>query len=593
VKRGPAPVISSPKPAPTKVFETISQAGALLRTRARYDSSADDTETTRASKHQRVKEMRFIPKCGCDNLAKVIVKRLPTDKKHMGDEAGTKILKWVYNMEAGFTQLCHSHLRHLAVATMGLKNSYSGASTESLRRRILYCLRNRNHLKDVRRKHYDWFLEELQENIVRRELGGMKYAHVAATPVAVDPERIWRWYGDASVWDTFQADGTANIKGVFSWMLEDIELAPLIDKEFRLYSHHSHQPGNPGKRLGWLRNMWYSLVQQVVRQDPAYYALMVAARPDLNHWLISYPYYTKLTETCESTGFHHLDMNIKSFVEKNKGGNIVQGGVTLDDETPRNCTVLVPGFHKDVHRWYNDLKKRGQGNVKGHTTDLKHLYTPADRAKYGDWVAVPCKRGDVRITLPQIIHGATSKADGERRVIFPWFTGIQHHDHDTLDNEESESWTELAACHRDMVPCTKSPSGRGVASYQRGAPFRAPVTLPSTSRIGDALVGRAKWTSPQVHREVKILFGVDKDQSYALVGSTREHLKEAYLKGFEELQEVEKEVYGPNSFFYLEERGLAAPVPDGVEDMDFSDGSVISNFSDITLTTSGDEIESE
>jgi hypothetical protein len=41
--------------------------------------------------------------------------------------------------------------------------------------------------------------------------------------------------------------------------------------------------------------MFYSANQQLVRQDPVYYALNVAARPDLNWRLVSYPYYTKDT----------------------------------------------------------------------------------------------------------------------------------------------------------------------------------------------------------------------------------------------------------------------------------------------------------
>jgi hypothetical protein len=59
--------------------------------------------------------------------------------------------------------------------------------------------------------------------------------------------------------------------------------------------------GGPG-------NMWYSLIQQIIRQDPVYYALVVAARPDTNWRLISYTYYRKSTLDDENTGFSHLGL---------------------------------------------------------------------------------------------------------------------------------------------------------------------------------------------------------------------------------------------------------------------------------------------
>ena len=86
-----------------------------------------------------------------------------------------------------------------------------------------------------------------------------------------------------------------------------------------MYEHHFHSKGNSGKRLGWLRSMWYSLIQQIVRQDPVYYALVVSLRLDKNWRLISYLYYTKCTSDGENTGFTYLDLNIKDFVEFGKG----------------------------------------------------------------------------------------------------------------------------------------------------------------------------------------------------------------------------------------------------------------------------------
>ena len=63
-------------------------------------------------------------------------------------------------------------------------------------------------------------------------------------------------------------------RGVY---LECDEIKAYIGQNFGMYRRHYHAAGNPGKSLGWLRNMWNSPVQQVVRRGPVYYALVAAA----------------------------------------------------------------------------------------------------------------------------------------------------------------------------------------------------------------------------------------------------------------------------------------------------------------------------
>jgi hypothetical protein len=81
-------------------------------------------------------------------------------------------------------------------------------------------------------------------------------------------------------------------------------LLELIDQEFAIYRHHHYTPPETS-RLGWLRNMYYSLVQQLARQDPVWYAPKAAVRPDRGWRLISSPYTTKDTDSGgEATGYY-------------------------------------------------------------------------------------------------------------------------------------------------------------------------------------------------------------------------------------------------------------------------------------------------
>ena len=90
-------------------------------------------------------------------------------------------------------------------------------------------------------------------------------------------------------------------------------------------------------------------VQQLVQQDPIYYALIAAAQPDKNTWLICYPYYVKYQVEGESTGFAYLDINVDKFIKMGQGKNIIQGSLSLDDENEHSCTLLVPGFHRHIY----------------------------------------------------------------------------------------------------------------------------------------------------------------------------------------------------------------------------------------------------
>jgi len=96
--------------------------------------------------------------------------------------------------------------------------------------------------------------------------------------------------------------------------------------------------------------MYYSLVQQLARMDPVYYALNVAARSDLNWKLISVPYYTKDVQVGESTGFAHLNMDVNSaYQDEKKVINMIQESMSLDEEENDGCTMFVKGFHHHIY----------------------------------------------------------------------------------------------------------------------------------------------------------------------------------------------------------------------------------------------------
>lgn len=114
------------------------------------------------------------------------------------------------------------------------------------------------------------------------------------------------------------------------------------------------------KGIEWERNMWFSLIQQLIRMDPAYYMMYVFFRPDHAYRLISYSYYAKNTFSGEATRFSHININIRDYVDTGRGGNVYQGSVSLTDEDSKSCAEILAGMQKpgNMADWYGVFKSR-------------------------------------------------------------------------------------------------------------------------------------------------------------------------------------------------------------------------------------------
>jgi hypothetical protein len=92
--------------------------------------------------------------------------------------------------------------------------------------------------------------------------------------------------------------------------------------EFKMYRHHLREI-NGKSNYRWLRNMFYLIRQQLIRQDPIYYAVYAALRPDKQWRLVSYLYYVKYVVKGDNTYFRHIDLNIPELLAKAQGYNMI------------------------------------------------------------------------------------------------------------------------------------------------------------------------------------------------------------------------------------------------------------------------------
>lgn len=108
--------------------------------------------------------------------------------------------------------------------------------------------------------------------------------------------------------------------------------------------------------MGWQRNQFASIAQQIMRQDPGYWLLNVIARDDHLFALTTSLYYTKYAVQGQSTGFCHLDQSVRGLAAEGRGRNQWQGSLSLDDKDNQNCTELCVGFNNmDKMRQFADI----------------------------------------------------------------------------------------------------------------------------------------------------------------------------------------------------------------------------------------------
>ena len=366
--------------------------------------------------------------------------------------------------------------------------------------------------------------------------------------IKVDGPMIFaRYIRNVDAWALWERDGTICIPGIFDYLKES-EIEAAISLEFDIYRHHLRVPrGEP--TMGFARNMFYSPIQQLLRQDPLQWVLMTAVRDDGNYRLITYPYVAKFSDETSKGSFEHLDLHLPSYINHGNGWNKFTSGISLDDEDTDTCLRVVPGFHNHLHDWYERLLQRGFTSSNGSTTNCSKLYTREDRLTWGNAVPHPCPAFGFRLSRPEIIHGPTKPRSQRRRVVYTWPTGISE-DGKELDGDGMLDYDGVSACHRDLVAPKRGVGGDLVTGSYPPFRFPADVAIESSYPLGDALLGRRPYNDPQVHKNCEVFLGDDSEAAWKLVEEVRFKLKMRFLQAHAEFIEMERERFKERSFFF-------------------------------------------
>jgi hypothetical protein len=220
---------------------------------------------------------------------------------------------------------CFSHSKMLG-SHLGLQIKH--LNDAALRERLMIIYDRRNDLGKLKTDTSTYFWFRLANRPVRPSdaMGVYRFRH-SETPAfqfssdnALGPDH-------AQIKQQFLETGSVVVPGMFSWWwtqkiillgIEEKCIADVVPAEFDMYRHHLREI-NRKENYGWLRNMFHGIGQQLMRQDPFYYAHYTALRPDGAWRLVSYPYYAKYALFGDDTFFRHIDVNIPRLLESGRG----------------------------------------------------------------------------------------------------------------------------------------------------------------------------------------------------------------------------------------------------------------------------------
>ena len=162
-------------------------------------------------------------------------------------------------------------------------------------------------------------------------------------------------------------------------------------------------------------------------------------------------------------------------LQKCKARLAVCGNQQREHDLPTRATTLAT---TSEHPEHEPLR------VGGFVHDMDKLYTAEDVAAFGDFEHVPCLRGQVRVTKPEIVHGSTTSTGLRiRRTIMPCYVGVQDIEKGTPDVEECDDWDSLCLSHMHQTVPKNSPSGHPIKYGKLVQRFPFSTQLPACSQV--------------------------------------------------------------------------------------------------------------
>ncbi|CRL27491.1 unnamed protein product [Penicillium camemberti] len=414
--------------------------------------------------------------CGCIPICLPLIALITTPQARFDTKLLTALVDWAYTISWG--SFCSEHLMRLAhfIPTKDLGDS---TRAEVIHKLEAFCSRGCYSSID---------------------------GHTPNPNLCLNTELLCRYTGSADAWWRWQRDGFLHIPGFFSYMEEFG-----VFRRVRKYLEKSGTKENTHPTFNQnIVQQCYRMISQMVQRDPAYYAVLVACRPDQSRKLIHRPrqYQQSTVSQCDDVGFGVPIDRTKLLTQGEEGTSDIHSTVIFPTCETAQKIRLVPVFHQQSNLWPQ--------------SPLEPKYGDGCKV-FGQAQEIVVQPGDLVICLPQILAWPTTCSSSN-------FLNLSQIG---LDNRfptppeqpsgscDTGSWDKVWEQPEPQVHDTKR-----IAHKYRTA--KAGLTEDSwcsaSSAIGQALTGRLDWGTDQVREEMNYILGSHGATAVEFVAKSRAQL---------------------------------------------------------------------
>ncbi|CAG8910207.1 unnamed protein product [Penicillium egyptiacum] len=418
--------------------------------------------------------------CGCIPICLPLIALISPPEARLGKRLLAALVDWAHTISWG--SFCSDHLMRLAQFILG-DDPCDRTRTEVIQ--SLEALRSR----------------ECHSSIC-------DHPSISGPNLCSNTELLSRYTGSADAWWRWQRDGFLHIPGFFSYM-EELG----VFKRVRKYLNRSGIKEDDSTLGQNMIQRCYRMLSQMVQRDPAYYAVLVACRPDRNSKLIHRP-----AQYQQRTGFQNDDVGFGVPVDRIK--SMVQGEDTSDIQSTvifPTCETtqkirLVPGFHRQL-KWLQSSLELKYGN--GYKV-------------FGEAQEIVLQPGDLVICLPQILRwpktfSSSNFLNLSQIGLDNGFTATLEEPSERYDADSSKAWEQPEPQFHD--------AGQTMHKYQA---VKVGLTEDSScgvsSAIGHALAGRLDWDTDSVREEMNCILDSHGATAVEFVAKSRAHLARQFHK---------------------------------------------------------------
>ncbi len=495
---------------------------------------------------------RRLKRCICSTNVLDAWKKNVREEKKLTIEKCLIFLRQTYT----FDKLCYYHMRWL-ISNLNLMTNQ--LNEDRLRERLHFINVNRLRIDNLKMNvaTYNWFRKSHRFARFTNVLKSYRFFHQDWSKFVLDIAKIQIDLSFQQRREWFETNNLMLSK-LFEWWFDQKismfecskhNIEKIVLKEFEMYKHHLRRI-NQRENNDWLRNMFYFIDQQLMRQNSLYYWWYVRLRFDKCWKLISYFYYEKYVMKKDNIFFRHIDQNISQLISFERDVNMIQNILSLNDENISNCIVILFDMHHHLSFWWKRMINRDLTSNNYIHQIIDQMYIKNDVKNFNSsWTNIICRRENVRITLFSLSHESVELTQFIRRMLLSWVVNVKEDD-ETLKNIEIDIWFELEIAHRDLIAIKRSFSE--FFKHHEAISYRFSSTIKTTDLdvLSNAILCRLKWFNLLMHANRDIFLSLE-SKAMKIVRKWRRKVIRTVIHVYQTIKNAKMSAFEEKSFYHL------------------------------------------